>query len=570
MSAQSHPPGRGWTSARRTPRAGAPAAWAITAVLGLILLILAPASSDLATASYRSDLFARAGLSLWDTSWYGGHHLPAYSLLAPGLGALVGPRLLAVVSMTAASALFARVIDGHFPDRAVHIAAAWFALGAAIGLLSWRVAFDLGLALGLASILAAQRGRPRGAFALAVLTALASPVAGAFLALACLARALAGPSRTLPSALALAALAPVGLLALGFPEGGTQPFVASAFYPALIGVLLIGALVPADQRALRAGVVLYALAMTGSFVIPTAVGGNVDRLGALLAGPLAACVLGGGSHARNRGRGAALSRGRGAALNRPAGPRFRGRGRLLAVLAPLLLYWQANAPVTDFVSAAGDPAVHASYFAPLLAQLRTLGVGDGGTTARIEVVPSVDHWEARWVAPHVMLARGWERQLDRYRNALFYDGAPSITPGAYRSWLTATAVSYVALPDAPLDYSARAEARLLREAPPGYLREVSHSTHWRLFAVLAPAPLAQPPSILRSVGPDSFTLAVPRAGSFVVMLHFTPYWELRSGHGCIARAPGDWTLVQAHGVGKLHVVTGFSLARVFDRGPRCR
>ncbi len=80
------------------------------------------------------------------------------------------------------------------------------------------------------------------------------------------------------------------------------------------------------------------------------------------------------------------------------------------------------------------------------------------------MVPLATHWESRWVAPHVMLARGWERQLDRYRNPLFYEEPAALTPQRYREWLTANAVSYVALPDAKVDYSAEREAALLRGA----------------------------------------------------------------------------------------------------------
>jgi hypothetical protein len=519
-------------------------AWTITAVLGLVYLIAAPASSDLAAASYRSDLFGSAGFTLWDNSWYGGHHLPAYSLLAPALGWLIGPRLLAALSMTVAAALFAALIEDRFPPRAARIAALWFALGAAVGLLSSRVPFDLGLAIGLGAALLARRGRLRSALGLAVLSSLASPVAGAFLALAFLAWGLAGPARAWPGALALTALAPIALLALVFPEGGSQPFVASAFYPALAGVLVIAALIPPEQRVLRIGTLLYALVLTGSYVLSTAVGANSDRLGALVAGPVAVCVLAGGSLSDRR-------------------------TRVLLVLAPFLLYWQANAPVADFAAAASDPAVHASYYTPLLSELRILRVGYSARPARIEVVPITDHWEARWVAPHAMLARGWERQLDRYRDALFYDESTPLTPARYRAWLSEQAVSYVALPDAALDYSALSEARLLRKAP-GYLREVWRSAHWRLFAVLGADPLAQPPSLLTQLSSDSFTVTSPRAGTFTVRVHFTPYWALASGHGCVRRAPGDWTALQARGAGPLRVVIDFSFARVLDHGPRCR
>jgi len=559
-------------------------AWAITAVLGLAFVIAAPPSTDLAAAAYRSDLFARSGLTLWDNGWYGGHHLLAYSLLAPALGALLGPQLLAALSMTIATALFAALIEGRFPARATRVASIWFALGAAIALLANRVPFDLGLAIGLGSLLAAQSAAGRRAvgalaLALAALCALASPVAGAFLALAALAWALAQQSpgaRRLAVWLALAALAPIVVMALAFPEGGSQPFVASAFYPALAGVLVIAALIPAEQRALRIGALLYGAVLVGAYAIPSPVGGNADRLGALIAGPLAACALLGG---RARKQPAGEDR-----IATPAGGgRWARAGNWVATsswrqlallaLAPLLLYWQANAPVADFASAASDPAVHASYYTPLVGELQRLGVGYGARPARIEVVPTVDHFEARFLALHVAIARGWERQLDRKRDALFYAGASALSPARYGEWLAQQSVSYVALPDAPLDYSAAAEARLLAgkagAALPAYLHEVWRSAHWRLFAVAGASPLVTAPAVLTSLGSDSFTLALPRAGTYTVRVHFTPYWALASGSGCVLRAPAEWTTVQARSAGRVRVATAFSLARLFDHGPRC-
>jgi hypothetical protein len=548
-AAEVHP--RGAAGPRRWPPA-----WTITAAFAIAYLIAAPPSPDLAAASYRSDLFARIGFSLWDNSWYGGHHLLAYSVLAPALGALLGPRLLTAISMTVATALFAKLIEGRFPVNATRIAGAWFALGAGVALLSSRVPFDLGLAVGLAALLLAQRQRLWAALAVSVLCSLASPVAGAFLALAFLAWALAGPARAWPAALTLAALAPIALLTLAFPEGGTQPFVASAFYPALAGVIAVGALIPRERcdgalragrcdgalRVLRIGAALYALALIGAYVLPTAVGGNADRLGALIAGPVAACALAGSTRAR---RGA------------------------LVVLAPFLLYWQLNAPVADFAAAASDPAVDASYYAPLLGELHSLGVGYGARPARIEVVPTVDHWEARWVAPHVMIARGWERQLDVLRNGLFYDESEPLTASRYRRWLSNDAIAYVALPDAPLDYSAKAEARLLRRGGLGYVHEIWRSRHWRLFAVLGARALASPPAVVTSVGSDRLTLYAPRAGAYTVRVRFTPYWALASGSGCVSRSAGGWTQVRARRAGSLLLVIRFSLARVFDHGARC-
>jgi hypothetical protein len=379
-----------------------------------------------------------------------------------------------------------------------------------------------------------------------VLTSLASPVAGAFLAVAMLAWALAA-RRAWPAALCLAALVPIALLAIAFPEGGTQPFVGSAFYPALLGVIVLLLVIPAEQRALRIGALLYALVLVGAFLIPSAVGGNADRLGALMAGPLAACVL---------------------AVGAPGARRMRA----LMVLAPFMLYWQANAPVSDFAAVASNPTVRASYYTPLLNELRALGVGYGAKPARIEVLATDAHWESRWVAPHVMIARGWERQLDRRYDGLFYEKEP-LDAATYRRWLSEQAVSFVALPDRALDYSSVGEAALLRasatDGAGAYLREVWHSPHWELFAVHPATALAQAPATMSAVSSESFTLAVPAPGSYEVRLHFTPYWAIAGGPGCVAEAPGGWTEVQARRAGSVRVVISFSLGRIFSRGRRC-
>ncbi len=218
--------------------------------------------------------------------------------------------------------------------------------------------------------------------------------------------------------------------------------------------------------------------------------------------------------------------------------------------------------------------MHASYYTPLLGELRALDIGYGNPPmhpARIEVVATADHWEARYLAPHVMLARGWERQLDTLRNGLFYEPSPALTAARYRAWLTANAISYVALPlGAKIDYSAQAEAHLVETVRAPYLREVWRSRHWRLFAVLDPSPLAQPPALLTAASSDTLSLYVPRPGAYTVRVRFTPYWELASGSGCVARAPGGWTEVRAHEAGSFHVAIGFSLARVLSDAPRCR
>jgi hypothetical protein len=432
-------------------------ALAVSIPLAGAYLIVAPPAADLAAATYRSDLFARAGFTAWDTGWYAahGHWLPAYSLLSPALGALLGVRVLLAASALAASVLFALIAERAFSPGAARLSAAWFALGFCVGLLSGRVPYDLGFAIGLGAVLALMRGAMPLAIALAVLTSIASPVAGAFLALTGLAGALDRSARRC-LLLTAAALGPTLVLSVAYPEGGYEPFAVSAFWPALAGVLLIalllpqGPLTPRGRQAVRAGAALYALALIGAYAIHTPVGGNAARLGPLLAAPLLAGVL------------------------------WDGHRTTLLLLAPLLLYWQLATPIRDYSSIADDPSVHASYYAPVLSELRRLR-HDRSTI--VEVPLTKAHWEAAYLAGHdgISLARGWERQLDTRYAALFY--RPSLTAPGYRAWLAENRVEYVALPDASLDKAGSSEGALIVQGLP-YLRELWHSQHWRLYRVM--------------------------------------------------------------------------------------
>jgi hypothetical protein len=172
----------------------------------------------------------------------------------------------------------------------------------------------------------------------------------------------------------------------------------------------------------------------------------------------------------------------------------------------------------------------------------------------------------------VPLARGWERQLDRKVNALFYDDG-AFSPAAYEAWLHDNAVRYVALADAPIDYSAAAEAALVRSRP-AFLREVWHDENWRVFAVVDPTPLASGGARVTRMAPDTLDLSVPRAGAYEVRVRFTPYWRVVAGAGgCVAPTdPGDdasWTTVTARAAGPLRLRAGFSLGRVRATSERC-
>ncbi len=564
--------------ARLVADAPARAAPALAGAIALVYLIWAPPSADLATALYRADQFSDHGFVVYDPQWYAGFQPLGYSLLLGPLGALLGVRLLGALAAVVAAAVFARLVEAP-------TAALWFAGGVAVSLGSGRIAFTLGTALGLGALLAARPAaapggagsagaaggagsavaagdggstgaaagggsagaagggptaaarpgrltaarafRPAVAAGLAVASALASPLTGAFLGLAALTGApvLSRSTRRARAGLALAALLPAGALALAFPTAGHEPFAASSFWPALALLVILAALAP----ALRPGVALYALACVAAYAVPTPVGGNVVRLGALFAGPVAAAVL-------------------------------APRRRALALLALPLAYWQLQAPIRDIVTVHGDPSTQAAYYAPLE---RFLATTPGGPR-RIEVPFTRAHWEAALLAPGVALARGWERQLDISGNAVFY--RPHLSSAAYAAWLRDTAVAFVARPDVALDYSARQEARLIDAGPP-YLRPVARLAHWRVYAVAGARPLAAAPAVLIAAGPDRFVLRFARPGTSLVRLRFTRYW-VASG-GCVGPAPGGFTAVTARRAGPLVVVAHLGLHGLAGGGQRC-
>jgi len=93
------------------------------------------------------------------------------------------------------------------------------------------------------------------------------------------------------------------------------------------------------------------------------------------------------------------------------------------------------------------------------------------------------HWESAYLAGHdgIELARGWERQLDTRYAAIFY--RKTLSPSAYRAWLSENRVVYVALADVHLDQAGGLEGALVARGLP-YLHELWRSAHWRLYRVV--------------------------------------------------------------------------------------
>ena len=506
-------------------------------------LIWQPRTVDLAAHTFRAELFGEEGFTVWNGQWYGGHHTPAYSVLSPPLAWFLSPPVVLALAAVASAALFPPLMRGAFGDERARWGSIWFGIGTATLLFTSRLPFAIGVAFGLAALLALQRRRYAPAIALAALSPLGSPVAGLFLAMAGTAYAVARrrDRATCLAGLAIAAAAfiPPVFLAWAFPEGGWAPFPESAYLPIPLFVLASLLLLPREQSALRWGAALYGLGATLALVIETPMGGNAVRLGALFGGPVLLCALWG----------------------RPVTRRLWALPVLAAGFAALA-FWQWSPAVRDVIKYLEDPAAKSDYFEPLREFLYTLP-----DQRRIEIPFTRSHWEGAEVALEAPLARGWLRQLDTGLHPIFYrEGLNRLT---YASWLSDNAVRYVALPSAKPDKSSYGERALIEKGLP-YLRLRWKSDDWRVYEVLLPAPLVIPQKdaniLLEQLDSDELLLDVRRPGAAIVKVRWTPYWF--ASNACV-EPHGDWTQIITRETGLVRLSTRFSPERLFSRGRRC-
>ena len=141
-------------------------------------------------------------------------------------------------------------------------------------------------------------------------------------------------------------------------------------------------------------------------------------------------------------------------------------------------------------------------------------------------------------------------------NPIFYRSG-ALNAASYRRWLLASGVSFVALAEAPLDYAATAEGKLLRSGTVTGLTLVWHSAEWNLWQVDSTPGLVSGPGQVTQLGPDSVTVTVHAPGRLTVRVRWTRYWTLRSGAGCISEASGGWTTVDARRAGVIRLGTTF-------------
>jgi len=162
---------------------------ALCTALAAAMLAWNPQVGDLAAQVFRTELFQRGGLSIWNGSWYGGHYTLTYSVLFPPLAALLGPRVVGMLAVVASAYFFDRLVRDRWGEAA-RWATLWFGAGVVTLLADGQLTFALGVAFGLAALRALQTGHSMLALSASAACALSSPVAAVFLAGVLLAGAL--------------------------------------------------------------------------------------------------------------------------------------------------------------------------------------------------------------------------------------------------------------------------------------------------------------------------------------------------------------------------------------------
>ena len=474
----------------------------LAAFVALAVYWMGPPGVDQAAHVFGTWEFSQHGFAWWSNDWYSGRYeLVSYSPLFYPLASLAGIGTLAV----AGAAVLAGALSAALADRyGVAVAAApclMLAPTAAFNtVVSGAYPFLCGAAAAAVAALCAQRGWRAGFIVSAAVTLAFSPLALALLTAVLVGFAAAAGIRPALRRHRLEIAGLVVVLAAGaavqelfslgerYPYGGLDLITVVAFCVA--GIALAG-----PRRSaldLRLALAAYLAVNAAAYAVSAPIGSNADRLFLVAGTPLLwlAARLG------NR------------------------RGRWVGVVLAVSLVVQMQVFVRDLHTSWEDPATTRAFWAPAVSFL----AARGDSQYRVEVVASWGHWEADYLPrAGIPIARGWFRQDDFPQNAVLYRSR--LTAAAYDGWLRSVGVRFVILPDGPLDYSAHAEAALLRSGRSG-LRRVARVGRLTVYELPRATPIVTGPGSPRlvSLAGGRVVFDATAAGSYLVRVRYTPYW----------------------------------------------
>lgn len=495
-----------------TPTARALTVALLTGVPAALVVAALPwVGGDLVAQRWWAGWATGHGGSPVDFGWYGGTPSASYSLLTPWLMALIGVTACGVLG-TVGGAVATGLLLARAGARRPAAGAALAALTFAANQLSGRTTFGLGAALGVLALLllTVPGGRWWRGPAVAVAAALSgalSPVASALIWLAAAAWLLSGGRARLRPRLVDAAWLAGGAavpLVLMLVLGATQGISAMSdeqLISMALAVLVMLAVLGRRPAVVSIGLLLTLVALLAIWLVTDPVGSNVTRLVLLFGVPVLVAVA----------------------------PRWPLR---VAVAAGLVLWLMPPLVTNDLIDVSAPRET--THLSGLLTEL-----ADRAPIGRVEVIPLNTHLESEVVGAEFPLARGWLRQVDLARNPVLYDGTLDAT--TYRQWLLDRGVSYVARPEARVDWPDHREARLVREGLP-YLTEVWSDEHWTLYAVEG-GQVLQGAADLVSSDRDGMVIEVREPGVVEVALYWNEKLTLNGPDGCLRPARVDGTVL---------------------------
>jgi hypothetical protein len=500
---------------------------ALAGSLAALLVWVGPPGTDFPAHLFQLDVYVQHGFALWTNYWYAGRYtFVGYSLLYYPLAALVGIKLLAVLSVATSAAAFTLVTRQAWGESTVW-ATRFFAVVAAASVLTASFPYGLGLALALVALVAIVRRHLIWFSLLAALTFAASPLAFLFL-LVVLAAVSVSRTRNeiVKPAAAAGSICLAGLVLWRlFPDHGHYPFAISELLAAVAFCGLGAALTWRVERAriLKVFFLAYGAVCVLAYAIPSNLGENVVRL-RYAAVPLLALTL---------------------SLR-------RWRPLPVAILAfGLALSWNTSPLLYSLFRSSDDPSASQAYWQPVVGFLHHSLT----PSYRVEAVGTAGHWEALYFAEAgIPIVRGWFRQDDFPQNAVLYQ---DLNRSSYLSWLRRLSVRYVVLTDARPDYSARDEADLLRSGRSG-LPVVFTSAHATVYAVPSPTPLVTGPGRPRvdALNESSVTLTLSRPGNYHLGISYSPY--LRAPNSCLTESSDGMTVLTAKQAGTVQLTFDIS------------
>jgi len=116
-------------------------------------------------------------------------------------------------------------------------------------------------------------------------------------------------------------------------------------------------------------------------------------------------------------------------------------------------------------------------------------------------------------------------------------------------------VRYVLLADAPVDYSARAEARLIRSGRT-HLVPVFSSAHLTVYELPDASPLVVGPAdaTVLWLYPSRLVAVVGAPGEYRVKVRWSPYW--RASSGCVSKTEDGMVSLHARNAGLVELRFG--------------